>query len=161
MPLRCGVADGCRYGEPGREDLGPPLAAWYIGSDGEALDMLASHRDGYSAAVEGGLLGAMEVYRYFLSVYRIGAAQETNAKNSQGYHKKGARRSVGRGVVSCPKGHLDVDLSAQNVKAPALRQGSFGGDPRAWTRFHGFHIAKSSTQMLRRPAPMASCLQSV
>lgn len=56
VPLRCGVAGGCRCGELGREDLGPPLEVWNIGSDGVVgLDMLASHGDGCITAGEGGL----------------------------------------------------------------------------------------------------------
>lgn len=58
-----------------------------------------------------------------LFCYCIDAAEKTNATDRQGYHKKGARKSAGSGVVSRSKGHLDVDLSTQNVKAPA---------PAAW-----------------------------
>ena len=101
--------------------MGPPLEAWYIGSDGvEALDMLAYPRDNCCAAVERGLSGATKKCWQVISVYRIGAAIRTNAMNMQGYHKKGARKCTVDGVVLRPKGHLDVDLSAQNVKAPAL-----------------------------------------
>lgn len=82
--------------------------------------------------------------------YRIEAAKKTNAMNMQGYHKKGVRDCAGNGVVLRLKGHLDVDLSAQNVKAPALCCRGPSAAIRRPGRFHAFQVAKSFEQKLRK-----------
>lgn len=99
----------------------PPFEAWYIGSDGvETLDMLAYPRWNCCAAVERGLSGATRNCWQLVLDYCIDAAKKTDAMNMQGYHRKGVRKCAGYSGVLRSKGHLDVDLSTQNVQAPAL-----------------------------------------
>jgi hypothetical protein len=82
--------------------------------------MLAYPRDSSCAAVERGRCSATWIYNEIVLDYCIESAEKTNGMNMQGYHKREARKCAGSGVALRLKGHLDVDLSAQNVKAPAL-----------------------------------------
>ena len=167
VPLRFCASGGCRYGEPGREDLGPPFEAWYIGSDGvETLDMLAYPRDNCCAAVEGGLSGATRNYWQFLFVFCIDAAKETNAMNTQGYHKKEACKCAGKGVVLRFKGPLGrrSQCSKRQSTTPCSRgQAAMIWRPRH--KFTGFTLPSHSTKKLCKAVSsgelLAVCLRSI
>lgn len=82
----------------------------------------------------------------------IESARKTNAMNMQGITRKQLANVLEIGVVSRAKGHLDLDLSAQNVKAPYSAAGVFPAAIRRPGQIHAFHTAKSFDHMLRKTA---------
>lgn len=153
VPLRFCSCGSCKRGEPGREDFIAPLEAWYIGSDGvEAPDMLACPRDCGCAAVERGRWSATSIYEKAVLSYCIESAKKRNAMDMQGYHKKGARKCAGIGVVLRLKGHLDIDSVLKTSKHRHSAAGVFPAAIRRPGRIHAFHIAKSFDEKLRKTA---------